>query len=789
MSVIMASLRSLCPRRIASAAREAKYWTVLACLAGAYSSASAQQAAPLPVEAVVDSHTLEYTTPARFSLDGELLAYTVNPRSKDYRSGKYLPREMFNATGIGPTYVGQQIYIADTETGESRNLTGDKATNWGPLWSPDGRYLVFLSDRDGSGQAKLWVWDRSKEELRKAWDTPVRCFEVQWLPGTTKLLLMTASQNPALPDREGDKPSNPTEQGTKTAGSTVAVYESIQSAGSPAADPWKLKDSYPLRNMVLFDITTGKAQLVGKEHPIAQTFLSPDGSFVAFTSPTHFEKPGSQQTLFDIGLVRIKDGQERVLAHDVRLYLSGGDLSWSLDSLSLVYQTGGMEGNGDCHVIDLQTGSSRNITRFSQTPGYYPRGAPLWDPRGREIYWITDGAIWKANVADGKAEQTTKLTDDRFGYLVPQRENLLYSPDRGKSALAMARNGETKKSAFYKVDLETGKATKTYETGQCFDCLRLTEVSAVSTNGSQMAFLAGDAQHDFNWWITDENFKSPRRLTKINPQFDEYLMGAARLVEWMSLDGVKLRGALLLPSDYRQGTRYPLVVKVYGGWNGSEHFGSFGLETGITNFQLLATRGYAVLFPDAPQRLGTPMADLAKTVLPGVNKVIEMGIADPDRVGITGHSYGGYTTLSLLVQTNRFRAAVESAGMADLPAHYGEVAEDGASYGTAVLEGGQGLMGGPPWEFRERYLENSPIFYLDRVVTPLLILHGAKDSVVDAFLGGEIFVGLRRLGKTVEFARYGGEDHDMNLWSRANQIDFCNRTLHWFDVYLKGASK
>jgi dipeptidyl aminopeptidase/acylaminoacyl peptidase len=262
-------------------------------------------------------------------------------------------------------------------------------------------------------------------------------------------------------------------------------------------------------------------------------------------------------------------------------------------------------------------------------------------------------------------------------------------------------------------------------------------------------------------------------------------MGTTRLIEWLSDDGERLHGALLLPPDYLKGKQYPLIVVVYGGTSLSDffdHFGWYGF-----NLQLFATHGYAVLLPDAPQHPGTPMLDLAKTVLPGVNKVIEMGIADPNRLGLMGHSYGGYSTLSLIVQTTRFKAAVEAAGPGDIFGLYGEMDGAGFGYGSAIAEQGQGLMGGSPWEFRNRYIENSPIFYLDRIDTPVLIVHGSRDSAVAAFLGDEIFVGLRRLGKEVEYAKYEGEEHSPLFWSYANQVDFWKRVVAWFDKYLKPA--
>jgi dipeptidyl aminopeptidase/acylaminoacyl peptidase len=254
------------------------------------------------------------------------------------------------------------------------------------------------------------------------------------------------------------------------------------------------------------------------------------------------------------------------------------------------------------------------------------------------------------------------------------------------------------------------------------------------------------------------------------------------VIDYRSSDGVPLHGALLLPSDYQEGKRYPLVVHVYGGSMGSNNVNRFGLSgTGVENKQLLATRGYAVLFPDTPLHPGTPMVDLAKTVIPAVNKVVELGIADPDRIGVMGHSYGGYSTLALIVQSKLFRAAIDSAGIGNLFTMYGSMRADGSGSAVGWSEEGQGSMGGPPWQFRDRYLENSPTFYLDQVVTPLLIVQGGIDSTVHSFLADEVFVCLRRLGKKVVYALYAGEDHWEGTWGHANAVDYLNRMIAWFD--------
>jgi dipeptidyl aminopeptidase/acylaminoacyl peptidase len=246
-----------------------------------------------------------------------------------------------------------------------------------------------------------------------------------------------------------------------------------------------------------------------------------------------------------------------------------------------------------------------------------------------------------------------------------------------------------------------------------------------------------------------------------------------------------LRGALLLPEGYEPGKRYPLIVWVYGGASLSRNVNHYGMESkGVWNMQLFASRGYAVLMPDAPTRGSNTLNDLARTVLPGVDKVIELGIADPERLGLGGHSFGGYSTLALLVQTTRFKAAVCSAGFGNLIGSYAAMGEDGEAYGTYWYEQGPHAMGGSPWAAREQYIANSPFFHLEKVRTPLLLLHGAEDDSAKPFLADEVFVGLRRLGQKVVYAKYEREGHVPARWGYANQLDYSRRMIAWFDEHL-----
>jgi dipeptidyl aminopeptidase/acylaminoacyl peptidase len=203
--------------------------------------------------------------------------------------------------------------------------------------------------------------------------------------------------------------------------------------------------------------------------------------------------------------------------------------------------------------------------------------------------------------------------------------------------------------------------------------------------------------------------------------------------------------------------------------------------------QLLATRGFAVLAPDVPPiNRADQMRELAAIILPGVDRVIALGIADSTRVGVMGHSWGGYAVLALLAQTQRFRAGVMRGGFGDYVAAHGTLERSGYAFGVV---NGESNFGGTLWEQRERYIANSPIYLFDRIRTPLLIIHGESETTVPLFLADQVFASLQRLGKEVEYARYAGENHSELLWAVANQRDYLARMIGWFETHLQNEQK
>lgn len=306
-------------------------------------------------------------------------------------------------------------------------------------------------------------------------------------------------------------------------------------------------------------------------------------------------------------------------------------------------------------------------------------------------------------------------------------------------------------------------------------------------------FVAENQKGTFLW------LKTPQRSTdfallETNIFLRDVYEGALQKVKYRGLDGQELTAWIILPFGFQPGARYPVVTWVYLG----QVFGDDppAALTGINgtnpfNLQLLASHGYVVLLPSMPWKgLGVdhdPLLAMPNGVLPAVDKLVELGIADPQRIGVMGHSHGGYSTYGLITMTARFKAAVAMAGLCDLLSFYGtfdprERYTRFAQEDLFRIQVNEAEMGNPPWNDTGRYLRNSPITLVDRVQTPLLIIQGDLDYV-PIQQGEEFFTALYRQKKRARFVRYWGEDHIFD--SPANIQDMWRQTFGWLDEFLK----
>jgi dipeptidyl aminopeptidase/acylaminoacyl peptidase len=763
--------------------------SLLTCLSASMTRAG-EKSMPLSVNDALTIHLFGDLSPVTFSPDGKWIAYVVldNQRPKSEKLDAIV------RTGVISRAEGD-IWISNAETGEAKNLTGEKGSNWKPTWSPDGHYLAFFSDRDGSGQAKLWIWNSIHQELRLASALPIRARystdQILWSPDSQKILVTTAPQDLAL-DVYVKKilapPATPVPDTIAASGSTVILYRNDPSwdEGVAAAPMFNL-DKFNLRDLVLIDITTGKVDTVVRGRRIERYSLSPDGRKLLYAIPKRFYKPGWYRRVFDLRILNLATSSDEILASDVLLDV----FQWSPDGSRIAYSTHNAdEKSFGLFVAEASNNAGRQLVELPYDRHEGLELIPMWGPEGLFLYFVLDGALWKTSVSDGTSVELCRIPGQSIEYVISRRDGELWAPDGGRSSLVVAHDDEEKQDAIYRINLDTGGSTRLQQDGHCYTCgwpatSRGSFLTTASRDGQSMAYVAEDAQNAPELWVADPGFLKPKQLTHLNPQLEKYKMGVAQAIEWLSEDGERLRGALLLPSNYHPGQKYPLIVWVYPGAllsNDRDQFG-FGERLGPLNMQLFATRGYVVLFPDAIDKAGDRMRSLAKSVLPGINKVIELGIADPQRVGLMGHSQGGFAALALLVQSNRFKAAIVADGWGDSTSWYGVMYPDGTGYQYGQAER---QLGGAPWQYPLTYLENSPVYYLDKVETPLLLVHGTEDGDLPSFLADEIFSDLRRLGKQVEYAKYEGQPHVPIDWTYANQVDLANRVIQWFAAHLGG---
>lgn len=285
--------------------------------------------------------------------------------------------------------------------------------------------------------------------------------------------------------------------------------------------------------------------------------------------------------------------------------------------------------------------------------------------------------------------------------------------------------------------------------------------------------------------ITDSSFKSLKKVTNEGAQKDKFTWGKAELVRFKNTDGVALTASLIKPDNFDPNKKYPLMVYIYEKLSDGVHRFVNPSPGGSINAAFYASNGYLVLQPDIVYNIGYPGQSALKCVLPAIQAVVDKGYVNEDGIGIQGHSWGGYQIAYMVTQTNRFKAAAPGALVANMTSAY-----SGIRWGSGLprqfqYEHTQSRIGGSLWEQQMRYLENSPIFRVDRVQTPILMLHNDNDDAVPWYQGIEYYLGLRRLGKEVYMFNYNGEPHGIR--KRQNQKDYTRRLQEFFDHKLKGA--
>ncbi len=352
--------------------------------------------------------------------------------------------------------------------------------------------------------------------------------------------------------------------------------------------------------------------------------------------------------------------------------------------------------------------------------------------------------------------------------------------DPAEPLLLRAVDEETKASGFYRDQLGRRQAPEAIVMADAAYGVPLKAEDAdvwMVTRGTFLEFP--------NLWV-GPSLTQLSRISDANPQQKDFNWGTVELVRWVSSDGVPLKGLLYKPENFDSTRKYPLIAYFYESLSQNLH--SYVPPNGrnVINPTHYASNGYLIFEPDISYQNGYPGPSAMKSIIPGVQMLLARGYVDPKRLGLQGQSWGGYQIAYMITQTSMFAAAMAGAPVVNMTSAYG-----GIRWGSGVArafqyEVGQSRLGGSLWEVPMRYIENSPLFWLDKVTTPLFIMSNDADDAVPWYQGIEFFVGMRRLGKEVYLIDYNNDVH--NPASRANQKDIAMRMQQFFDNKLKGAA-
>ncbi len=526
---------------------------------------------------------------------------------------------------------------------------------------------------------------------------------------------------------------------------------------------------------------------------------SPDGRTIAFLSTDSLTRAveaqrkrrddpqvyEGDQRLSHLWVVDVATKKERELVHSTRFTIRGAP-DWSSDSrrftMLTVPSTLTRDERRTAYIVDAATGSMKEIEaggEVQQTPKWSPDAATLavlvlaqsHKPHGDSMMEreLRNEHLVLYDVASGKARDVSSPNfDNSPGAPIWSRD--------GRGIYFTA--GDRVWSSVYHFDVASGAYHKLTNH-------ELVRGLSFSRDGSRVAMLieSGEAPNDI--YVGDASFAKPTQLTRANPQLDGIALGRTEVMTWKSTDGQEVEGVLLLPVGYQQGQRVPMLVEPHGGPTGA-HSAGFKANWGSPG-QFWAGKGWATFYPNPRGSTGYGEKFMRgnipdwgggdyRDIMTGVDAVIARGIADGDKLAVAGWSYGGYMTNWIVTQTTRFKAARTGAGLTDLE----------SMYGTTDIPGyiGTFFFNNPTKANLALYRERSPITYIDRVTTPLLILHGGIDERVPIGQAMEMFRGLKDQGKTVELVFYPREHHGFTEYY--HQLDKMRREYDWISKYTLG---
>ena len=682
--------------------------------------------------------------------DGRWLAVTVQSR----RDRTDVDHMRFG----DPTYVSPastRVLLIETTSGDQEWLFGDPVQVRGLTWSPDDTQLGYFLMV--GGQYQLRVYDIESGNTRSV------------SLGTTKEI---SSNSPLIwaPDGSSVLLSLRPEAWAEEARQAFAVMTSgpvvVQDSRNDFLAWDRVRNLASRQVAALVSVSSGSVEEILPEADVQGLRFGESGDFVTYTAvkpqKTAYER--NEGTEYEI-LKLVLDGSapKSIVASSERRT----NPNWNKAGDAFVYSE-----EGNVFLRKLEEDSTANLTEqhrgsVSEDDSTKMSFSPMrWSPDDQNILMSSQTGWHIFSPDDGGLELVLPLEEDEESR--PSRSVQSWSEDGRYIYFTYSASDEWQRG-LKRLDLQSG----VIETMMLDE--NLYRSFNFSDDGGTVIYRMSDGNRPDEIWAASENFSERKQLTDLNSQLADLPLSKTELIEYLDIDGNTLYGILYYPVGYEPGRKYPLVAEIY------EQFFDNGYNE---NMNLITAQGWFGFRPSVRFEEGFPGEAWLKAVPSAINKLVDRGIVDNDKIGVYGQSYGGYAVNLLITQTDRFAAAANVSGKVNMISFLGDSPRiTTRNYRAAEI--GQDRIGATLWEQPQKYIEHSAIMFADRINTPLLMLSGEGDWNVPATNQREMYYALRRLGKEVVWVNYMSGGHGAGRASSAEDfVDHWERMFDWFREYF-----
>ena len=698
------------------------------------------------------------------------------------------------------TKADESVHVRDAASGQDRTLAHGTAHLTALALSHDGARVAYLSDPDAYDE------DVKKAENARA---PYRLMVADVRTGEVTEALGAATRG--VPPRTFASDAHPAE--FDPAGRRLAVWTAAVPTPRPSSAParvdldfWYWRDGeLPTQQrheaedkehgtyLALYDVAARRfTQLADAAVPTVT--LAKDAPYaLGVTNVPYAKLVTYDDYYYDLYRVDVASGARTLLARKVEggppELSPGGKYVLGYDPIRRAWYTLRMRDGRKAWITDPRT--VRAAVEDDDHPAPPPPyGSGGWTPGDAAVLVYDRYDVWRASPDGGSTVPLTRgagRAAQRVYRVVrphtdePESAFVADRPVFGREPLLSVLDDRTKARGFATLSSLQPQAPRTT---MMVD--KSIGVPYRARDGGGLVFTEQRFDEFPDLWRAAAIPVGAARVSDANPQSAQYAWGHAKLIGYTNGRGEKLRAILITPDGFDPHRKYPMLVYVYEKMTPGLHTYVVPASGTLVNLARYANHGYVVLEPDITYRIGHTTASAVDCVGSAVKRVVGMGFVDPHRIGMAGHSYGGYEVNALVTHTNIFRAVESGASDSDLPSLYGGFWETG-DVQQSYYERGQGRIGATPWGRPDLYVENSPLFFVNRVRAPYLRIQDDQDGAVPYGQGIEFFTALRRAGKEAYMFTFIGEGH--GLQKQPNKDYWTVHLDEFFDHFLLGAPR